>query len=895
NLPETHGFLRELRAHVDERYGDRMLLAEANQWPEDSVAYFGSGDECHMAFHFPVMPRMYMALRMEDRFPIIDILDQTPPIPETSQWALFLRNHDELTLEMVTDEERDYMYRVYAQDPQMRINLGIRRRLAPLMGNNRRRIELMNGLLFALPGTPVLYYGDEIGMGDNVYLGDRNGVRTPMQWSGDRNAGFSAANRQRLFLPIITDPEYHYEAINVAAQQDNPHSLLWWMKRLIALRKGHQAFGRGSLEFLHPDNRKVLAFVRQFGDERILVVANLSRYVQYAELDLSAFRDQVPVEMFGQVEFPTIGERPFFVTLGPHGFYWFMLMSASERVGPIERGPATLPAVEDLDALLADGAAKSALLRLLPRYIGARRWFGGKSRRIREVRIRDTIALPAADLDVRLCLLEVVYTDGDPDTYLLPLALGADATAQRVVEESPHALIASAADPSGGPARSVYDAAFDPRAERAFLDVIDGRRRLRGDSGGSLRGRSTAAFAEPRGTPGNESPVPGRAEQSNTSIVFGDRFILKLYRRLQPGINPDVEVGRILTEQGFAHTPAVCGWLEYAPSRGEAMAVGLLQAYVPNEGDVWQYTLDALGRYYERAVTAPMPPSDPGPVGAAALFSLATIAAPPDARETIGGYLETARLLGKRTAELHRSLADAGHEQPALAAEPFTQLYRRSLYQGMRAQVGEAFAQLRRRLGSLPEHVREPAERALAQETAVRDRLAGLLRAPMAASRIRIHGDYHLAQTLWTGRDVVVIDFEGEPGRPLSERRHKHSPLRDVAGMLRSFHYAAFGALQGTPGLGSVRPTDVLGLEAWARLWYAWVSAAFLGAYMESIEGAGILPADSGQVATLLDVLLVQKAAYELVYELNSRPDWVSIPLRGILELASEDGGRRLA
>ena len=325
NLPETHAFLRELRAHMDGKYRDRMLLAEANQWPEDAVAYFGQGDECHMCFHFPVMPRMYMALRMEDRFPIYDILEQTPPIPDNSQWALFLRNHDELTLEMVTDEERDYMYRVYAHDPQMRINLGIRRRLAPLLGNNRRRIELLNGLLMSLPGTPVIYYGDEIGMGDNVYLGDRNGVRTPMQWSGDRNAGFSDGNRQRLFLPVITDPEYHYEAINVEAQQANPQSLLWWMKRLIALRKEHPAFGRGSLTFLHPDNRRIVAFVREHEGERILVVANMSRFVQYADLDLSAYRGLVPVEMFGRVEFPRVEDRPLFLTLGPHAFIWFSL------------------------------------------------------------------------------------------------------------------------------------------------------------------------------------------------------------------------------------------------------------------------------------------------------------------------------------------------------------------------------------------------------------------------------------------------------------------------------------------------------------------------------------------------------------------------------------------
>ena len=325
NLPQTHAFLKRLRAHVDARFSDRMLLAEANQWPEDAVAYFGNGDRCHMAFHFPLMPRMFMANRMEDRFPLIDILNQTPSIPENAQWATFLRNHDELTLEMVTDEERDYMYRVYAEDPQARVNLGIRRRLAPLLGNDRRRIELMNALLFALPGTPVIYYGDEIGMGDNIYLGDRNGVRTPMQWNQDRNAGFSAANPQRLYLPLVADPENHPAAVNVEAQQNNPTSLLWWMRRLIGAARRSPSLSRGDIEFLYPENRKVVAFLRTFEDDRTLVVANLSRSAQFVELDLSRFDGRQPVELIGRVAFPRIGQLPYLLTLGPHDFLWFEL------------------------------------------------------------------------------------------------------------------------------------------------------------------------------------------------------------------------------------------------------------------------------------------------------------------------------------------------------------------------------------------------------------------------------------------------------------------------------------------------------------------------------------------------------------------------------------------
>jgi maltose alpha-D-glucosyltransferase / alpha-amylase len=445
NLPETHAFLKDLRSHVDSRFRDRMLLAEANQWPEDAVAYFGKGDECHMSFHFPVMPRLFMALHMEDRFPIIDILDQTPAIPDSCQWALFLRNHDELTLEMVTDEERDYMYRVYARDVKARINLGIRRRLAPLLGNDRRRIELMNALLFSLPGTPVLYYGDEIGMGDNFYLGDRNGVRTPMQWSSDRNAGFSRANPQRLFLPVVIDPEYHYEAINVEAQQQNSYSLLHWMKRLIGLRKRHRAFGRGTIEFLHPSNHKVLAFVRAHEEERILVVANLSRFVEYVELDLSAYRGQLAVELFGGRPFPPIGDLPYLLTLGPHSFYWFRLEPPKEgdRIGA-ESAPAHVPLLRTRGGRweeLFRGAGREALEAELPAILRERRWFGGKAAGVRRARISDELSLPDAPF-ARIALVALEADSGAVDTYAVPIAFAEGAEAEQLRRERPGAALA---------------------------------------------------------------------------------------------------------------------------------------------------------------------------------------------------------------------------------------------------------------------------------------------------------------------------------------------------------------------------------------------------------------------------------------------------------------------
>jgi maltose alpha-D-glucosyltransferase/alpha-amylase len=900
NLPETHAFLRELRAHIDANYSDRMLLAEANQWPEDAVAYFGNGDECHMCFHFPVMPRMFMSVRMEDRFPLYDILEQTPAIPDNSQWALFLRNHDELTLEMVTDEERDYMYRVYAHDPQMRINLGIRRRLAPLMANNRRRIELLNGLLMALPGTPVIYYGDEIGMGDNVYLGDRNGVRTPMQWSGDRNAGFSAANRQRLFLPVVTDPEYHYEAVNVETQQNNPASLLWWMKRLIALRKGYRAFGRGSLTFLHPDNRRIAAFMREFEDERILVVANMSRFVQYAEIDLSAYRGLVPVEMFGRVEFPRIEDRPLFLTLGPHAFIWFALEADPAGRGvevrdPAERAP-TLATPADLDTLLT-GTGRRQLMGLLPAYMRGRRWFRSKARRIKTVSLHDSAPVALEGTEARLAIFDVEYTEGEPERYVLPLALARSDEADRIVRDTPQALVATVA-PEGeqGLQWVLYDALYNPAFSTALLDAIGSRRRLPSRRG-EVTATPTRAYRSLRGSKSAHlDAVVGRAEQSNTSVMFGDRLILKVFRRLEPGTNPDLEIGTALTEKGFAYTPAVGGWLAYRNPREEASALGILQAYVPNQGDVWEFTLDSVGAFFEEVAALGTPPPSVASASIEAVLEASAGELSPAAAETIGEYLDVCGLLGTRTAQLHAALAGASTD-PAFAPEPFTALYQRSVFQTMRNQANSTVELLKRRLKDLPEDAREHAEQAIALSAEIHARLADVTRMKVSAARIRTHGDFHAGQVLWTGKDFVFIDFEGEPGRPLSERRHKRSAMTDVAGMLRSFHYAAFGTLLNPRVGGQIRAEDVARLEPWANFWYLWVAATFLRAYLAEANGQRFVPADDEELTALLEVSALQKVLYELAYELNNRPDWVSIPLRGLLDLfgATEDGAHMTA
>ncbi|HYY07193.1 MAG TPA: maltose alpha-D-glucosyltransferase, partial [Actinomycetota bacterium] len=598
NLPETLAFLSELRRHVDERFEDRMLLAEANQWPEDAVAYFGAGDRCHMAFHFPLMPRMFMANRMEDRFPLIDILAQTPPIPEAAQWATFLRNHDELTLEMVTDEERDYMYREYARDPRMRINVGIRRRLAPLLGNDRRRIELMNALLFSLPGTPVIYYGDEIGMGDNIYLGDRNGVRTPMQWNQDRNAGFSAANPQRLYLPLVADPEHHPSAVNVEAQQNNPSSLLWWMRRLIGAARRSPSLSRGDIEFLYPENRKVLAFLRTYEDDRTLVVANLSRSAQFVELDLSRFDGQVPVELFGPTHFPRIGQLPYYITLGPYGFFWFRLQP-DERPEEVAASPVpTLRVVGSWHEALDDGA-RSGVERALPRYLLGQRWFGAKGRRISTVAIADVIRIPATDRHGTagvVALADVTFDDGEPARYALALAgrlEGDDVT--------PEHVLAGLETPDG--TRLLADGLRDASLVTTLAEMIERRRVARGRHH-RLVGTRAEGFARLRGTEPLEPQFPW-GDQSNTSVTYGDRLILKLFRRLEEGVNPELEIGRFLSDQTrFRHMAPTAGAIELADG-DVTSTVAILQGYVQNEGDAWRYALDAAQESFERALALP--------------------------------------------------------------------------------------------------------------------------------------------------------------------------------------------------------------------------------------------------------------------------------------------------
>lgn len=880
NLPETHAVLKRIRRELDARYADRVLLAEANQWPSDVRAYFGDGDECHMCFHFPLMPRMFMALRQEERHPIVEIMNQTPEIPADCQWAIFLRNHDELTLEMVTDEERDYMYAQYAADPQMRLNLGIRRRLAPLMEYSRRRMELMNSLLFSMPGTPVVYYGDEIGMGDNVYLGDRNGVRTPMQWNGDRNAGFSHADPARLYFPIILDPVYGYEAINVEAQQRAPFSLLQWMKRLIALRRQHPVFGRGTIEFVRTDNRRVLTYVRRHEGEVVLCVANLARTVQPVEIPLGSFAGLIPVEMLGQTEFPRIAETPYFLTLAPYGFYWFNLR---EAVVPAARTTAPPEDAGVLPTLFAgvvwdaifDGSMRSIIERqALVQFLQRQRWFGRKSQTVAGARFVDWKTVRRGAQPAFLTIVETRDADGGLDRYLVPLAAVAADAAQALEAQAPAAILTRI---SGARRGLLVDGLLDDGLCADLLRLLHA-----GEGLATARGRLDARWLDAAAP---ASPAPGtpvvrsEPDQTNTSVIFGWQQILKVFRRLQPGINPDVEIGLFLGAHGFTRVPALLGTMTYQRGGEDPASVAVLQQFVPNQGNGWDTTINELGRYFDRMVG--LPPPEVGAIDAAAWLQAGEDPLPAVVSDAVHAYLATADVLGRRTGDLHVALG-SDPDTPAFAPQPYEAADLAHTAATMRAHGALQLQALERSASRLDDRQRALADQVLARRMPLLDRFAALAHVGAAGARIRCHGDYHLGQVLVTEGDVVILDFEGEPARPLAERRAKCSPLRDVAGMLRSFSYAALTAL----GTATVtRPDQYERLAPWADLWETWVRAIFLRAYRTAAVGSPLLPVTPADFDTVLQAFILDKALYELGYELDHRPDLARIPMLGLLRL----------
>ena len=870
NLPETHAVIKRLRAWMEANFADRMLLGEANQWPEDVRPYFGDGDECHMAFHFPLMPRMYMALAQEDRHPITDIMRQTPEIPETCQWAIFLRNHDELTLEMVTDRERDYLWRFYAADPRARINMGIRRRLAPLLERDRRKIELLNSLLMSMPGTPIIYYGDEIGMGDNIFLGDRDGVRTPMQWSPDRNAGFSRADPERLYLPPVMDSIYGFESVNVESQLRLSTSQLSWMKRLIAVRKAHAAFGRGTLTFLYPGNRKILAYLRTYDDETVLCVANMSRAPQPAELDLSAHKGRMPVELLGQSVFPPIGDLPYFITISGYGFYWFLLADEAKAPSWYEPFVEPLPELQTLvlphgwPSLIGGQNAEVLRTRILPEFLPKQRWFAAKGSPVTRVAIADQTVLAEPGPGLMIACLDTETENGTGQKYLLPLAI-----TWETAEDDPVANLQaySLAKVRRGPS---IGALHDAMANAPFTASVV--RRIREGSVVDTASGGRVAFTATQAMESFEGPFDGTIdrlgrEQSNTSMLIGEQMILKVFRRLEPGVHPELEIGRFLTDvAGFGNVPPLLGSVELVGVDGQPTALAVLQKFVRNQGDGWGYALDYLDRVLGELEIRP--------------------AGDRVEEEVHLPFLSLVETLGTRVAEMHRAFA-LPVDDPAFAPEPANADDLAAWGDQVRLQACSAHEALSRTLagGNLPGEAGDLALRVLRQWQRIDGLIDKALPKRLKVMKTRLHGDFHLGQVVVVKNDFHILDFEGEPARPLSERRAKHAPLRDVAGMVRSFDYAGWAALNDRV---LSRPQSAGTIAAAVETWKAACIVRFLKGYRQAIGDCPSVPSKMKDFDRLLDLFVLDKALYEICYEAANRPDWLPIPLEGVARLIGE-------
>lgn len=871
NLPETHEVIKLFRREMDNRYSDRIFLAEANQWPEDAAEYFGNGDECHMAFHFPLMPRIYMALALEDRYPIVEILKQTPEIPENCQWAIFLRNHDELTLEMVTSKERDYMYEQYAKEPRARVNVGIRRRLAPLMEYNRAKIELMNALLLTMPGSPVLYYGDEIGMGDNMFLGDRDGMRTPMQWSPDRNGGFSGADPERLYLPPVMSTSGGFHAVNVESQSRTPASLLNWMKKLIGVRKSYPVFGQGDFDFIKPANRKTLAYTRTLGETTVLFVANLSRSAQPVHIDLKKFKGTTPIEMLGRTTFPTIGEEHYQITLAGYGFYLFEL--AKDVDGPAWQKPGSISYSElpvfvfrashddkrlaVLHKLLTDRRREKLFHEALLIYAANRRWYAGKSKELQtmESEIALTISQPECH-DWLLSVFSCQFKDGTVQRYFMPISLAWERDDS--LDYSAEWILAKTRQQNE--TGYLIDSMISDQFCRAILMFMQQNRQI-------ILGEKTLSF--------NNSPLLSEDEslkdlevkrplvdQSNTSIFFGEKYIFKIYRQIQPGVNPELQMGKYLTGK-FANIAKVAGSIELTDKDGSTYTLGILQEYVDNQGDCWNFTLSYLERFAENFIEN---------------WQKFTQS---EEKELHGMYLSKMKTLGNRIGQMHSVLACSNDDKsfaPLKITRKEWQNWLEQIEKSLKAAIENIFQQLE----SFPEALKQTIRALNSNQQIAIQKLRTLLPESSNLLKTRHHGDLHLGQVLITGNDFIIIDFEGEPARGLEMRSARLCPLRDVAGMIRSFSYAAEAARR---NLVRNHPAAEINFRQFLANWQKWSIESFIEGYLAETENCRSITGNSKEFKKILSLLCVEKAVYELGYELNNRPDWVEIPLNGLVEV----------
>ena len=818
NLPETHAFLKKLRNYVDTHFKGKMLLAEANQWPEEAAKYFGEGDECHTAFHFPLMPRLFMSIHLEDSLPIIEIMEQTPTIPATCQWALFLRNHDELTLEMVTDEERDYMFKVYAHDPQARLNLGIRRRLAPLLKNDRRKIELMDALLYSLNGTPVLYYGDEIGMGDNIYLGDRNGVRTPMQWSNDRNAGFSKANPQQLYLPPIIDPEYHYETVNVEAQLNNPHSLLWWTKQLIALRKRFKAFSFGTTQFLTTDNRKVLVFFRSYREELIMIVANLSRFPQYVELNLRQYNGYSLVEMFSGERFPSIGELPYFLTLGAYGYYWFSLEKQSVETKPVEQ---QIPVIELKGTIetLFQPPLKPVLERVVKKYLSQHILKVDKSK----ITLTDYLLTDKTN-KIYLVIVQITLHTGVVDYLPLFLSPVPDEDFQKQFQDSLGSRICQVH--SLGASFILYELRGTPLLDAFLLNMIGKQKRVRN----------------------RQSEVRG------VKISSMEESVLRTFLRTQEEMDADVEMRLFLAEKtdyrGF--TP-ISGYLVYEGSQKIYLALAEKSKTLASEQNSKPLFVEAACRFFQRVATLAEPLEKALLVPQKRWEELATSSTPPEIETLLEEQSEVASLLGESIAGLHIALTTPCQNHD-FAPIRFTLFHQRSVYQTMRRKSLEAFARLKK--CKSPEDVEALRGRFL--------KCAGSLpQTLLTGQRLRYHGNFILDNLVYVGKEFLTLHFGGGIALSQAERKYKRCTLRDISSMLYSITDSAFEAAEKMHSQGLIQ--DLTKAQELALSWSLWTGATFLRAYLQKTNALPFMPQHPHEIDLLVGLFLFERCFDEII------------------------------
>jgi len=722
----------------------------------------------------------------------------------------------------------------------------------------------MNSLLMSFPGTPIIYYGDEIGMGDNIYLGDRNGVRTPMQWTPDRNGGFSRCDPARLYLPMIMDPVYGYESVNVEAQSRSLGSLLSWTKRLISVRKSTQVLGRGSLAFIRPTNRSVLVYVRQYENEVLLCVANMSRSAQAAEIDLSPWRGRIPLEMLGRKSFPPIGDQPYVITLAPYGFFWFQLCKTDETT--IE-APSIAPEIETLVLAsnwtsLPQGHARDTLERdVLPAFLAGRRWFAERGSRSITAKVAATIPLATGDPGLTLAVVETKGSEikgkGEAAHYLLPLTIKWNRLDRE--RRDPNALAAVRRGPREG---ALLDATADIEFISFVLEKIQGGETIDGRDGRRLEFRPSAGFSYADG-PAIQNVRAVDTEQSNTTVLVDSDYVVKLFRRLEPDINPEIEVGRFLTETvHFANTPPLLGTVELVEQAGPS-AVAVVHRFVENQGDAWSVTNAYLDRFVEEE-------------------RLLTAEASAESDEQ-AAYLRWMRQTGRRVAELQLALSNRD-DIPDFAPEPITPKDVRTWSDGILRRSGRVLDELARRRGEVRERYRETVDALLSYRESLPARLSELLPDGVEAMKIRHHGDFHLGQMLIVKDDVVIIDFEGEPRRSIRERRRKAPAARDVAGLIRSIDYSATAALdRALQSAPDEHGKIARGLDIWRERSVATV----LAAYREFLVDPRLWPREPWDADRLLDFFLLEKALYEIEYELAHRPDWLHVPVIGTWRILS--------